>query len=127
MKKNLRAALVAPAAVTLLLGASVFSGLGLTGPAAGAQPSAEKLAYGKHLAQECSSCHRADARAAHIPPLAGLEPEYFTTTMKFYKTGARDNPVMNSVAQALNDEQIEALAAYFATQKAPPKQAPRKK
>jgi cytochrome c553 len=33
--------------------------------------------------------------------------------MKFYKDGARTNPVMVSVAGSLNDEQIKALATYF--------------
>jgi cytochrome c553 len=84
----------------------------------------EKLAYGKHLAQECTTCHRADSRSANIPPIVGLEPDYFITTLKFYKSGARDNPVMKSVAGPLNEEQIEALAAYLATQKPPAKQAP---
>lgn len=106
----------------------VPAGVLLAAAASGrAQPSPDRLAYGKHLAQECSSCHRADTRAANIPPIVGLEPEYFINTMKFYKTGARDNPVMNSVAQALNDEQLEALAAYLATQKPPAKQPSRKK
>ena len=96
------------------------------GPAT-AQPSPDKLAYGRHLAQECTSCHRSDGRGTNIPPIVGLEPDYFITTMKFYKSGARENPVMNSVAQALDDEKLEALAAFLATQKPPTKQAPPRK
>lgn len=87
----------------------------------------DKLAYGKHLSQECTTCHRADGKASNIPNIVGLDPEYFVTTMKFYKSGARNNPVMNSVAQMLGDEQLEALAAYFASQKPPAKQAPARK
>ena len=82
----------------------------------------EKLAYGKHLSQECTTCHRPDGK--NIPVIYGLEVDYFRTTMKFYKTGARDNPVMNSVAQMLNDDQLDALAIYLATQKPPAKPAP---
>lgn len=85
---------------------------------------ADKLALGKHLSQECTTCHRADGRSTNIPPIVGLEPDYFVTTMKFYKSGARDNPVMNSVAQMLNDEQLDALAQFLATQKPPAKAAP---
>ena len=82
----------------------------------------DMLAYGKHLAQECTTCHRSDGRGANIPVIAGLEPGYFITTMQYYKSGARENPVMNSVAAALNDEQLDALAAYLATLKPPAKQ-----
>ena len=47
--------------------------------------------------------------------------------MKFYKSGARENPAMNSVAQMLGDEQLEALAAYFETVKPPAKASGRKR
>ena len=35
--------------------------------------------------------------------------------MNAYKKGERDNKAMVSVAKSLDDEQIAALAAYFAT------------
>lgn len=89
-----------------------------------ASPGPDKLAYGKHLAQECTTCHRADGRGATIPVIVGLAPDFFLTTMNFYKSGARQNPVMNSVAAMLNDEQLDALATYLATLKPPPKPAP---
>ena len=107
--------LVAAGAASLVLGAAFAGALG---PAASADP--KQLAYGQHLAQECTTCHRRDAADGKIPPIVGLEPDYFVTTMRFYQTGARDNPVMVSVAQALNDEQLKALAAYFATLKPAP-------
>jgi cytochrome c len=89
--------------------------------------TADKLAYGKHLSQECTACHRADGRSQNIPPIVGLDPEYFVTTMRFYRTGQRYNPVMNSVAMTLTDEQLDALAAYLTTLKPPAKQAPARK
>jgi cytochrome c553 len=90
---------------------------------AGAQQSAEhKLAYGKHLSQECTTCHRVDGRTTPgIPPITGLEPDYFVTTMKFYQSGARDNQTMVSVAKTLNEEQLQALAVYFHSLKPPAK------
>jgi cytochrome c553 len=42
--------------------------------------------------------------------------------MRFYRDGARANPVMVSVAGSLNDEQIKALATYFGSL---PKPSPR--
>ncbi len=92
-----------------------------------AQAQDDRLAYGRHLSQECTTCHRLDGSGTNIPSIIGLKHDYFVTTMRFYKTGARENPVMNSVAQMLNDEQLEALAAYFAQVKPPAKSAPGRK
>lgn len=92
-----------------------------------ARADEQKLAYGKHLSQECTTCHRPDGKGQNIPLIYGLEVDYFRTTMKFYKTGARENPVMNSVAQMLNEEQVDALAIYLATQKPAEKPAPSKR
>lgn len=82
-----------------------------------ARADAQLLAYGKHLSQECTSCHRRDGADKGIPTIVGLEVDYFVTTMKFYQSGARTNQTMNSVALALNDDQLKALGVYFATLK----------
>jgi|LNFM01.1.fsa_nt_gb cytochrome c553 len=105
-----------------LVGIGVLAIASLIGTPARADE--QKLAYGKHLSQECTTCHRPDGKGTNIPVIYGLEVDYFRTTMKFYKTGARENAVMNSVAQMLNDEQLDALAIYLATQKPPGKPAP---
>jgi len=41
--------------------------------------------------------------------------EEFVIAMHAYKKNIRAHPVMNMVAGRLNDEEIAALAAYFAT------------
>jgi cytochrome c len=71
------------------------------------------LAYGKHLAGECTSCHRIDGTDNGIPSIIGWDRSEFTSTMAFYRDGQRKNPAMQSVAQSLDDEQVAALAAYF--------------
>jgi cytochrome c553 len=81
-------------------------------------------AYGRHLAQECTGCHRIDGIDNGIPSIIGWQTDVFVATVKFYQAGKRTNPVMVSVANSLNDEQLNALAAYFATlPKLPPKSA----
>jgi cytochrome c553 len=70
-------------------------------------------AYGRHLAQECTGCHRIDGIDNGIPSIIGWSPDAFVTTVKFYQEGKRTNPVMVSVAGSLNDKQLTALAAYF--------------
>lgn len=72
-------------------------------------------AYGEYLAQECASCHFAEG-AGNVPPIAGIAPGYFREAMAEYTGGIRDNAAMASVARSLDDEQLAALAAWFATQ-----------
>ena len=50
----------------------------------------------------------------------------FVATLKFYQAGKRTNPVMVSVANSLNEEQLNALAAYFASLPKPKVAADRK-
>jgi cytochrome c553 len=80
--------------------------------------------YGQHLARECTGCHRIDGVDNGIPSILGRDAEQFATTLKFYKTGERGNPVMVSVAKSLDDEQVRALASYFGSL---PKPTPAKK
>jgi cytochrome c553 len=71
--------------------------------------------YGRHLAQECTSCHRPDGMNVGIPPIIGVDVDSFVATMKSYQSGARPNPAMVSVAKSLDDEQLRALALYYAS------------
>ena len=74
---------------------------------------AADAAYGAYLAAECVACHRTDVAAAPIPPLRYRPYEDLVAALKEYRAGIRANPAMQSVARALGDTEIEALAAYF--------------
>ncbi len=74
---------------------------------------ARRLAYGRHLAQECASCHRLDGSGSAIPPITGWERGVLEATLVSFAKGERTNPVMVSVARSLDTEQIDALAAYL--------------
>jgi cytochrome c553 len=76
---------------------------------------ARTIALGRHLAQECTTCHRIDGADNGIPSIVGQDPDYFAETFGYYRSGARTNPVMMSVAQSLDDAQVKALAAYYAS------------
>jgi cytochrome c len=78
---------------------------------------AADLAYGEYLASECITCHRVAVDEGAIPAIVGLPRPYFVNALRDYRAGRRTNPVMQNVARSLNDEQIEALAAYFASLK----------
>ena len=77
--------------------------------------SAADLAYGEYLASECVTCHQASVDEGAIPASVGLPTRYFVNALRDYRAGRRANPVMQNVARSLDDQQIEALAAYFAS------------
>jgi len=97
---------------------AAFAGMTSNPPIATAD-EAKLKAYGQHLARECTSCHRIDGVNNGIPSIIGWQTDTFITTLKFYRDGARSNPVMISVANSLSDEQMQALAVFFASMPKP--------
>jgi cytochrome c553 len=77
-------------------------------------------------AQTCIACHGADGVGItpDYPTLAGQHADYIEQALKAYRKGARQNAVMNGMAAQLKDEDIRALAEYFA-QQSPSLWAPR--
>ncbi len=71
--------------------------------------------YGEYLASECQTCHRADNSNEGIPGINGWEIEDFVYALHEYKQKLRENPVMQMMAGSLGDEEIAALASYFAS------------
>lgn len=71
--------------------------------------------YGGYLAGECTTCHQADGGNQGIPSIVHWPEGDFVIAMHAYKTKQRAHPVMQMVAGRLGDEEIAALAAYFAT------------
>lgn len=70
--------------------------------------------YGEYLASACTTCHQADGSDQGLPSIVGWPTSIFVTAMQAYKVKARENPVMQQQAGALADDEIAALAAYFA-------------
>ncbi len=81
--------------------------------AAGADQS--KIEYGRVLARECTICHNQNV-ASDIPRIFGLNAGAFKRAMELYRTGERRHPIMQTVAASLSPEEVDALAAYFASQ-----------
>ena len=54
-------------------------------------------------------------RCNGIPSIIGWDANRFVRTLEFYRTGERTNPVMVSVVKSLDDTQVRALAAYYAS------------
>lgn len=96
-----------PAAAAALLAA-------LTVPARAAD-----RAFGEYLSSECVACHQLSGRYQGIPPILAWPEETFVAVMNEYKLRRRANPVMQTIAARLSDEEIAALAAYFGSLPAP--------
>lgn len=70
--------------------------------------------YGEYLSGTCVTCHGSGAPAAAIPNLERLSYDDFVQALEEYRDGIRTNATMVSVARGLGDEEIEALAAFYA-------------
>jgi cytochrome c len=70
--------------------------------------------YGEYLASECQTCHQRSGADEGIPAITHWPVEDFVIAMHAYKQKIRPHPVMQMMAGRLTDEEIAALAAYFA-------------
>jgi len=71
-------------------------------------------AYGEYLSSECTTCHQRDGNAEGIPSITNWPEEDFVVAMHAYKRKLRPHPVMQMMSARLTDDEIAALAAYFA-------------
>ena len=89
--------------------------LGLwVGGAAWAQGDATK---GAEKAKVCAACHGKEGVSANViwPSLAGQNPKYTVKQLQDFKSGARPNAVMKPQASLLSDEDMQNVAAYYAS------------
>ncbi len=76
----------------------------------------------QQLTATCAACHGengAKPSAPNYPILAGQYADYLAHALREYRSGKRKNVIMGAQAANLSDEDIEALAAYFAAQQGP--------
>jgi cytochrome c553 len=80
--------------------------------------AAADLTAGKAKAKEvCAACHGEDGNSAtpDYPKLAGQHQDYLAKALRDYKSGLRKNPIMAGFASGLSRQDIENLAAYYAS------------
>ena len=73
---------------------------------------------GKEKSQTCAACHGVDGNSTTPmwPKLAGQHETYIVKQLMDFKSGARENAQMSPMAVPLTDQDIEDLAAYYASQ-----------
>lgn len=96
----------------------VQSMLVIGGLALGSSASAE-MPSGQMLGNTCAGCHgtHGNTNGPATPSIAGIMSEYFIDSMMAYKSGERPSTIMTRIAKGYSDEEIEAMAKYFASQK----------
>jgi cytochrome c553 len=109
----------------LLAGAAALLAVGSAARAD--EPDAATRAYAQKIAiTVCGTCHGPNGNSTNpkYPRLAGQNPNYLATQLKEFRSQTRGDPdaigYMWGMAAELDDASIEALAAYYAGQKAEP-------
>lgn len=73
---------------------------------------------GKAKSTTCAACHGAEGVSAvpAFPKLAGQHRDYLYHSLKDYKSGKRNNPIMAGQVQTLSDADMLDLALFFSRQ-----------
>ena len=87
--------------------------------AAGAQAAGDAAA-GHYKAQTCLGCHAIPNYEYpypmfNVPKLGGQHAKYIVSALEEYKSGKRSNPTMQAQANSLSKQDMENVAAYFAS------------
>ena len=78
--------------------------------------AASDATAGKTKAVMCAGCHGEKGEGiAPNPKLAGMPEADLLKALKDFKSGAKSSPVMNGIAATLSDQDMENLAAYYAS------------
>jgi len=72
---------------------------------------------GRVTATQCAVCHGIEGEGNGIPNscIACIDTEKFKQHLNAFKSGARKNFVMERFVKNLSDQDIENLAAYYAS------------
>ena len=76
-------------------------------------------AAGKAKTATCAGCHgqKGISMVPMYPNLAGQKEAYLVKQIKNFKEGVRKDPTMNAMTKPLSDEDINNIAAYYASLK----------
>lgn len=69
-------------------------------------------------AAACANCHGTAGRAQPgNEPLAGANKDEMVKKLKDFKSGAKPATIMHQLSKGYSDEQLDAIAGWFAAQK----------
>jgi cytochrome c553 len=96
--------------VSAAMALAVFIAIGGRAPAA-------DVPAGQALAEACAACHGANgvSQTELTPSLAGQPDEFVQWQLVYFRSGARKSEAMGPIAEALSNQDIRDLGAYFAS------------
>jgi cytochrome c553 len=96
--------------VSAALALAIFVAIGGSAPAA-------DVSAGRALAEACAACHGADgvSQTELTPSLAGQPDEFVQWQLVYFRSGVRKSEVMGPLAEALSNQDIRNLGAYYAS------------
>lgn len=65
-------------------------------------------------ASSCLGCHPVAADSSPVLSLSTLTSEQIVTAMQAFRSGSRPSTVMDRVAKGFSDEEIRAIAQWYA-------------
>jgi sulfide dehydrogenase cytochrome subunit len=72
------------------------------------------------LADACTSCHGTGGRSrGYIPSIGGVKKEALLQQLKSFRAQAARATIMNRIARAYTDPELDVLAAYFSSASRP--------
>jgi cytochrome c553 len=97
-------------AATAVLGLAISSPVHAAGNIQAGQAKASAI---------CLACHSLDGNSVNPewPSIAGQHEQYIIKQVKAFRAGERTNTLMSPIALTLTDQEIEDVAAYYASQK----------
>lgn len=115
-EKFFPAAILRLGSFLMLAGLSLFLIMG----AMTAAMAEGRIQSGHEKSVTCAACHGQDGNSINPewPNLAGQHEKYLLRSMKSFKDNSRENILMNSQVATLDEQSMNDLAAYFASQTA---------
>jgi cytochrome c553 len=100
----------------------ILIGVGCAAALLAAPAGAQDTNAARNLASTCFTCHGNDGRSVGgVPPsLAGRSKAELLQALKDFKDGKRPATIMHQHAKGYTDQQLDAIAGYFAGVKAGP-------
>ncbi len=75
-------------------------------------------ASGQAIGFTCNGCHGFDGMSkGAAPSIKGLPASYLDSAMKDFKADKRPATIMNRIAKGYTDDEIAAMAQYYASMK----------
>ncbi len=87
-------------------------------PALGAMAGDVEAGKAKSVEKTCNTCHGETgvSVSSAFPNLAGQYADYLENSLKQYASGARKNAIMATFAMQLTPQEMQDLAAFYASQ-----------